>query len=221
MIRFFLSNIHRLDAFSLAFLVLGYAVLVLIILPFHEFSHAFVAHLCGDDTAKWQGRLTLNPFAHLDLFGTLMLVLVGIGYAKPVPVISRNFHHFKRDMILVALAGPLSNLLMAIAAAGIFKICTLTVTDTALLTMLYLLLIQIIMRVNVSLAVFNLLPIPPLDGSRLWSTLLPGKWAFVLERNSRMITMIMFVALFAGVLDIPLDFINGIFNAGIFALFGL
>ncbi len=221
MIQYFLFNRSSLDVFSLVFLMLGYTVLVLLILPFHEFAHALVAHWCGDDTAKWQGRLTLNPFKHLDPFGTAMLVLCGFGYAKPVPVNSRNFRRFKRDMVLVALAGPLSNLLMAVAAVALFCLCLLFVQNEQLLFAFYLLFIQIIMRTSVTLAVFNMLPIPPLDGSRLWSTLLPGRWAYTLERYSQYATLAIMVLLFTGVLDGPLNFLTSAVSDLIFALFRL
>ncbi len=221
MIQYFLANMDSLDVFSLLFLMLGYAVLILLILPFHEFAHALVAHWCGDDTAKWHGRLTLNPFAHLDVFGTVMLVLCGFGYAKPVPVVSRNFRNYKRDMILVSLAGPLSNLLMAVVAAFIYGACCLFVKDVTTQLVLYLLFIEIIMSTNVMLAVFNLLPIPPLDGSRLWSTLLPGKWAYNLERYSQYSTIILMVLIFTGILDGPLNFITGTISGAILRLFGI
>ncbi len=221
MIQYFLAYRDSMTLFDLVFLFLGYAIMVLLILPFHEFAHAFVAHLCGDDTAKWHGRMTLNPFVHLDPFGTVMLVLCGFGYAKPVPVVSRNFRHFKRDMILVSLAGPLSNLLMAVVAVGLFCLSALLVRDEALFWALKLVFIDIIMSINVTLAVFNLLPIPPLDGSRLWSTLLPGRWSYTLERYSQYGTWIIFVLLVLGVLDGPLYFINNLVTTGIFRLFGL
>ena len=222
MIQYFLAYRDSMTAFDLVFLFLGYAIMVLLILPFHEFAHAFVAHLCGDDTAKWHGRMTLNPFVHLDPFGTVMLVLCGFGYAKPVPVVSRNFRHFKRDMILVALAGPLSNLLMAVLAVGLFCLSVpLYSINPPLFVALKLVLIDIIMSINVTLAVFNLLPIPPLDGSRLWSTLLPGRWAYNLERYSQYITWGIFALLLTGVLDGPLSFLTGLVETGIFKLFGL
>lgn len=210
-----------MDVASILYLMFGYAVLILLILPVHELAHAFAAHLCGDDTAKWHGRLTLNPFKHLDVWGTVMMLTVGIGYAKPVPVNPRNFRNYKRDMILVALAGPLSNLLMAVAAVAIFRVSLFFVTDYTVLLALWLILIDVIASVNISLMVFNLLPIPPLDGSRLWSSLLPGKWAYFLESNSRYITMGLFVLLFTGVLDGPLSALhNGVFTL-LFALFGM
>lgn len=217
----FIQNRSSFSVLDLLFMVIGYSIIILFILPVHEFAHAWAAHLCGDDTAKWNGRLTLNPFAHLTAWGTAMLVLCGIGYAKPVPVNSYNLRNPKRDMIFISLAGPMSNLLMAIAAAGIYKICTLVVTDIAVLSLLFLVLIRIIMSVNVGLAVFNLLPVPPLDGSRLWSSLLPRRLAFTLEQYSRQITMVLFVLLLLGVLDRPLQFLNSLFFLGIGRLFGL
>ena len=216
----FMNNRGAMDVASIVYLLFGYAVLILLIMPVHELAHAFAAHLCGDDTAKWYGRLTLNPFKHLDVWGTVMMLTVGIGYAKPVPVNPRNFRHYKRDMILVALAGPLSNLLMAVAAVAMFRASLFFVTDELVFNALWLVLIDVIASVNISLMVFNLLPIPPLDGSRLWSSLLPGKWAYVLERNSRYITMGLFALLMLGVLDGPLTMLhNAVFNL-LFVLFG-
>lgn len=204
MLNYFLNNRGSITIEDVALMILAYGVVLLLVFPVHEFAHAFAAHLCGDDTAKWYGRLTLNPFHHLDLWGTLMMLLVGIGYAKPVPVNTRNLRNYKRDSILVALAGPLSNFLMAVLAAGIFRICLIFVDDMVVLSWLYLVLVDIVATVNISLMVFNLLPVPPLDGSRLWSSLLPGRWAYRLEQYSRYITMILFVALMSGVLNMPL-----------------
>ena len=217
----FMNNRESMDVTSILYLMFGYAVLILLILPVHELAHAYAAHLCGDDTAKWHGRLTLNPFKHLDVWGTAMMLTVGIGYAKPVPVNPRNFRNYKRDMILVALAGPLSNLLMAVAAVAVFRVSLFFVTDIVVLNALWLILIKVIASVNISLMVFNLLPIPPLDGSRLWSSLLSGKWAYSLEVNSRYITLGLFVLLITGVLDGPLSALrNGVLNL-LFALFGM
>ncbi len=216
----FIQNRGEMNVASILYLMFGYAILILFILPVHELAHAFAAHLCGDDTAKWHGRLTLNPFKHLDVWGTAMMLTVGIGYAKPVPVNPRNFRNYKRDMILVALAGPLSNLLLAVAAVALFRVSVFFVTDDNLFFALYIILIRVIFSVNISLMVFNLLPIPPLDGSRLWSSLLPGKWAYFLEANSRYVTMGLFVLLMTGVLDGPLMLLkNGVAEI-LFTLFG-
>ncbi len=221
MLRTLMENRASMDVASILYLMFAYAVILLLVLPVHELAHAYAAHLCGDDTAKWQGRLTLNPFKHLDLWGTLMILTVGIGYARPVPVNAYNLRRGRRDMTLVSLAGPLSNLLMAVAAVGIFRVCMVFVTDQAVLYMLADILIYTIASINVSLAVFNLLPIPPLDGSRLWSSLLPGRWAYALEANSRYITLGLFLLLFTGVLDAPLSLLHNVVFRGLFALFGI
>lgn len=201
----FLNNRHNFEMIDVALMLLAYAVVLFLVLPVHEFAHGFVAHLCGDDTAKWHGRLSLNPLRHLDLWGTLMILTVGIGYAKPVPVNPRNLRNYKRDSILVALAGPFSNFLMALLAMLLFKIVAVVgLLDNVVAYMAVSLVIDIIISVNVSLMVFNLLPIPPLDGSRLWSTLLPGRWSYTLEQYSQYITMGLFVLIATGALDKPL-----------------
>lgn len=217
MLLYFMDHIGNLSAEGVLYMLFAYAVVLFLVLPVHEFAHGYVAHLCGDDTAKWHGRLTLNPMRHLDLWGTLMMLTVGIGYAKPVPVNTRNLRKYKRDSILVALAGPLSNLLMAILYTGLFRVCMLFVTDEYVLFWLWMVLVNIIASVNISLMVFNLLPIPPLDGSRLWSSLLPGRWSFRLEQYSRYITIGLFVLLFVGVLDLPLSLLH----SGVGRLIGL
>ncbi len=221
MLRTFMENRASMDVTSILYLMFAYAVILLLVLPVHELAHAYAAHLCGDDTAKWQGRLTLNPFKHLDLWGTLMILTVGIGYARPVPVNTYNLRRGRRDMALVSLAGPLSNLLMAVAAVGLFRLSMLFITDGKVLYALADILIYTIASINVSLAVFNLLPIPPLDGSRLWSSLLPGRWAYALEANSRYITLGLFLLLFTGVLDAPLSLLHSVVFRGLFALFGI
>lgn len=208
MLSYFINNIGNLSVEGIAYMMFAYGIILFLVLPIHEFAHGYVAHLCGDDTAKWHGRLSLNPFRHLDLWGTLMMLTVGIGYAKPVPVNTRNLRNYKRDSVLVALAGPASNLLMAILYAGIFRLCMVFITDEYLLFWLWMVLVNIIASVNIALMVFNLLPIPPLDGSRLWSSLLPGRWAYQLEQYSRYITMGLFVLLLTGALDVPLSLLN-------------
>ncbi len=217
----FIENRGNMDVIDVLFMVIAYTFIVLVMLPVHELAHALAADLCGDQTARWHGRLTLNPFAHLSLYGTLMIVLFGFGYAKPVPINPRNFRHPRRDTIFVSLMGPASNLLMAILSAGIYKLCTLFVTDVTVLGILSFVLLGVLMSVNVSLAVFNLLPIPPLDGSRLWSSLLPGRWSYTIERYSRQIMIVMFVLLAMGVLSGPIAWLNRLFCSGILRLFGL
>ncbi|MBQ5841065.1 MAG: site-2 protease family protein [Clostridia bacterium] len=221
MIQYFLNNRGHMTVQDLFFLVLSYTVIVLVNLPFHEFAHAWVAHKCGDDTARWNGRLTLNPLKHLDPLGTALIVLCGFGYARPVPVITRNFRNYKRDMILVALAGPLSNLLLAAVSVGLFALSLTFVREYQTLLWLKMIFIDILMSVNITLAVFNMLPIPPLDGSRLWSTLLPPRVAYALERNSRVFTIVLFALLVVGVLDGPLYWLSDGIARLLFTVFGL
>lgn len=135
-------------------------------LSFHEFAHAWMASKCGDNTAARMGRLTLNPMAHLDVMGSLMILFVGFGWAKPVPVDSRNLKDPRKDMMKVAAAGPISNLLLAMLAGMVWRL----LGGTGLLTnSIFPVLIFYFTQINIALAVFNLLPVAPLDGSQIFS----------------------------------------------------
>lgn len=135
---------------------------ILIALTVHEFAHGWTARRLGDNTAERMGRLTLNPLAHLDLFGTLMLLFGPFGWAKPVPVNPRNLRNPRRDMVWVAIAGPLSNICFGFAVAWIY---TSLYTDGAAGVGRYFFLYLIM--INIGLSFFNLLPVPPLDGSNI------------------------------------------------------
>ena len=137
-------------------------------LSFHEFAHAWMASKCGDNTAKRMGRLTLNPMAHLDPMGSLMILFVGFGWAKPVPVDGRNLRSPRTDMIKVAAAGPLSNLLLAMVAGMLFRL----LGGTGLLSNSIFILIIYFTQINIALAVFNMIPVAPLDGSQIFSSYL-------------------------------------------------
>ena len=141
-------------------------------LVFHEFSHAWVANQLGDPTAKYAGRLTLNPLAHLDIFGSLMILFVGFGWAKPVPVDSRHLSNPRIDMMKIAFAGPASNLLLALISGTIIRA---TGYMGALTTMLVM-----FTQINIMLAVFNMIPISPLDGSQIFS-------GFMVRKNPDMV----------------------------------
>ena len=153
-------------------------VLVLLIpvllfaLVFHEFSHGWVANKLGDPTAKNQGRLTLNPLAHLDPFGSLMILFVGFGWAKPVPVDSRYLANPRKDMMKIAFAGPASNLLLALIGGIIIRLTGYVDTFTSMLILFT--------QINISLAVFNMIPIPPLDGSQIFS-------GIMIQRNPQLV----------------------------------
>ena len=134
-------------------------------LSFHEFAHAWMAEKCGDSTAAKMGRLTLNPMAHLDMMGSLMILFVGFGWAKPVPVDGRNLKNPRTDMMKVAAAGPVSNLLLAMVAGIVFRF----MNGTGLLTDSIFILLIYFTQINIALAVFNLIPVAPLDGSQIFS----------------------------------------------------
>ncbi|MDD2432433.1 MAG: site-2 protease family protein [Clostridia bacterium] len=143
---------------------------VLLALSVHEFAHGYVAYRLGDPTPKYQGRLTLNPLAHLDLIGTLMLIFFRFGWAKPVMVNPANFRmNQRKGMLYVALAGPVSNILVALIAAILYN---LLIKFQA--PYFWIVLAEALLVIDIFLAVFNLIPIPPLDGSKVLAGLLPG-----------------------------------------------
>lgn len=146
---------------------------LLFALSFHEFAHGFIADRMGDPTPRYYGRLTLNPLAHLDPLGTLMLIFYHFGWAKPVPVNPYNFTHRERGLLLVSLAGPLSNILLAFIGNLALRAAIIYSSNQVLVQML-----QYFWQINVLLAAFNLIPIPPLDGSKIFAGLLPPKQAF-------------------------------------------
>ena len=205
--------------FAALFMVATFALLIFVVLPFHEFAHAFVAYKLGDTTPKWQRRLTLNPMAHLDLIGTLMMLVCGFGYAKPVPVNPANFEKPKKGMALVALAGPGSNLLLAFLAVAVFRVLMAVcggaeITDGHLyvtsegMYYAYLILVQVFASINIGLAVFNLLPIFPLDGSHILAPILPDKVNWWIERNQQLITIALLVLIVSPVLNAPLSWLR-------------
>lgn len=160
----------------------------LMAITFHEVSHGLIAYLRGDNTAKNLGRLTLNPLKHLDIIGTIMIIVIGIGWAKPVPVNFNNLRNPKRDMIWVSAAGPITNLVLAILSAALIRfIVPLTepVPDSSMLQLFLepvLLMLAFSVYINLILALFNLMPLPPLDGGRVLMGLLPDRLALQLAK---------------------------------------
>lgn len=179
-----------MDINPLSFLIYGLPLLLAI--PLHEAAHGFVAHRCGDPTAYALGRVTFNPFKHIDPLGTVALPVLLIllhapfvlGWAKPVPVNFRNLRHLRRDMVLVAAAGPGVNLLLAFASAVALRIATAGMMEGEEVPWYGQMLFFSIM-LNVAMAVFNLLPLLPLDGGRIVTGLLPPKLAQPYARSEK------------------------------------
>lgn len=216
-----LINAIRFDyGFSeILMMILSSAVVILLTLPIHEWAHGFVSTKLGDPTPRMQGRLTLNPMAHIDWMGAIGILLVGIGWAKPVQVNARYYKNPKWGMALTALAGPISNLIVAFLFALLFVLVEIVFLLTGAFYDFYDLIqvmamfVGMVAKINVYLAIFNLIPIPPFDGSRILFTFLPQKYYFKIMQYERFIFVGVFVILCSGVLDLPLEMITqGILN---------
>ncbi len=173
-----------------AIVIFGVIVMAIAI---HEAAHAYSAHWLGDDTPKLQGRLTLNPLKHLDPWGTLLIVIVGIGWGKPVQFNPYNLKNPRRDTAIIAFAGPLSNLIMATIAAMLLRILGIASADIVFLILQYL------VWLNVALAIFNLLPIDPLDGYKIVAGILPPGLAYQWEETKKFGMVILILLLISGV----------------------
>ena len=206
-----------MDFFSLQNILLMTPILF-IALPVHELAHGWVAYKLGDPTAKEAGRLTLNPFKHLDLIGVVMMYTVGFGWAKPVPVNFRNLKDRRMGSILVAMAGPMSNILLGFISlfiggiiAKLWEVGVITITTEKMqIVFLYLsFFFYILVSVNINLAIFNMLPVPPLDGSRLISGFIPEEAYYKFARYEQFIGL----AFLALVVLVPNDFLSTFIRA--------
>lgn len=203
--------------------------IILIALSVHESAHAFVAYKLGDPTARNFGRITLNPVKHFDIIGGLCMLLFGFGWAKPVPVNSRNFREPKRDMALTSFAGPVSNLILGFIGVLLYHITfsvimAVGVASSSFGYNIQLLLLQffvVFASLNIGLAIFNLLPVPPLDGSRLAFLFLPDRLYFKIMQYERYIYIAMIILMATGVLTTPLSYIARFIYRGFDFIVGL
>ncbi len=185
---------------------------VLIALTFHEVAHGFMAFKLGDPTARNFGRLTLNPLKHLDPIGTICMIFFHFGWAKPVPINSRYFKKPRRDMALTAAAGPIMNFILAFAGIlirqiliAVFNIFPAGSQFTYYIQSAAIMLFTYFHILNLSLGLFNLIPIPPLDGSRIFYVFLPPKFYFGIMKYERYIQLALLIALWTGIVSLPLS----------------
>lgn len=206
-------------------------IIALISLTVHEVAHGYAAYKCGDHTARNFGRLSLNPLKHLDPLGALMMLIVGFGWAKPVPINTRNFKNPRRDTALTALAGPLSNIILAFISCPLmmlvqnakFRMYTSENISVYLFNLLDLLSFFLIYFhwINISFAVFNMIPVPPFDGSRIFYIFLPPKYYFGVMKYERYIYLGMMVLMLTGVISMIISPITGAISSAFQWLWGL
>ncbi len=210
---------------AIASLLLSLPIIILA-LSVHETAHGYLAYKLGDPTAKNMGRLTLNPIKHLDPIGFICMLAFGFGWAKPVPINSRYLRKPRRDMALTAVAGPISNLILAVIFAALYKIFLvalphISVSSTLIYNVVQFtdILLYLGIRLNITLAIFNLLPIPPLDGSKIVYMFLPVDLYFKIVKYEHLISLALLVLLATGVLTTPLSYLSNLILRLLFLVF--
>lgn len=199
--------------------IISSLAVIFITMPIHEFAHGFVATRLGDPTPRWQGRLTLNPLAHIDYMGAAAILLFGIGWARPVSVNPRYFKNPKRGMAITAIAGPVANVLLAFVFMLLYGVLgtimklisnVIVIDGLAVFITYVMFFFTYVAQISIYLAVFNLIPVPPFDGSRILFSFLPEKYYFKMMQYERYIVIGLFALLYVGVLDKPLSYITSV-----------
>ncbi|MDO5014864.1 MAG: site-2 protease family protein [Clostridia bacterium] len=189
--------------------ILASLFVIFFVIPIHELAHAYQSYKLGDPTPKLMGRLTLNPLKHLDPLGSIMILIVGFGWGKPTPVDPRYYKDPKKDMAKVAFAGPGINLLFALI---LIFIQTLVIefadVEASKIASAVAIFCVLAARINIFIAVFNLIPIPPYDGFDILNLILPEKASYFLERNQRMLNLVFLILILTGAMSIPLNFLT-------------
>lgn len=195
----------KLDFMTALMQILASLVVIFLIMPFHEWAHAFTAYKLGDTSVKYRGRLSLNPIEHIDPVGALMIILIGFGWAKPVPIDDRNFKNPKVGMGITAMAGPLANFVAALVGGLILNalmcFCGSFMITNDIGNYIYIFLFYYVI-LNISLAVFNLVPIPPLDGSKIMFMFLPDKWVYTFYKYENVFFGVLIVLVWFNILPL-------------------
>lgn len=206
-VNLIMALVGQVSWFEVIISIFADLIVIFVCFPVRAYAKGFVAKLCGDDTAERMGRLTLNPFAHFDLIGALMIFVCNIGFTKPMPIDLRRCRKVseKTASILVALAGPLANMLMAFILLIPYRILMVQAAEQQSDVIFWAAMaLYIAAEINVFLMIFNLIPLPPFDGYEILAAFLPLKARLFMERNARIFQIVVLLLIFSDVLDIPL-----------------